>query len=120
MALGEVGSRRNAKTSFRARAVSPRFEFDSSEQLQSGNKPGPESTEAGMSNKMAEFKDEICAKHLVSIETRVNKIWPNQQPKITLLIRTPWLPDGGILITNDSVDEIAAEIARLGTKEAHR
>ena len=69
---------------------------------------------------MAEFKNELCAKHLVPIENRVRKIWPHQQPKITLLIRTPWLPDGGILITNDSVHEIAEEIARLGAKEPVR
>jgi len=69
---------------------------------------------------MAEFKDELVLKHLLPIENRVDDIWPHQQPKITLLIRTPWLPDGGILITNDSVNEIAAEIARLGGKEPVR
>jgi len=73
-----------------------------------------------MSDKFRNFKDEICVRHLLPLENRLDKMWPHKQPKITLLIRTPWLPDGGILITNDSVDEIAAEIARLGAKEPVR
>ena len=81
-----------------------------------GNKPAPES-EDRVSDKMLEFKNEICDKHLVPIENRMRKIWPGEQPKVTLLIRTPWLPDGGILITNDSPAEAKSELERLARKD---
>lgn len=71
-----------------------------------------------MSDKMAAFKNEICDRHLIPIEDRIRQIWPNSQPKVTMLIRTPWLPDGGILITNDSIDAAIAEINRLSAKES--
>jgi len=70
--------------------------------------------------KMNEFKDELCFKHLVPIENRISHIWPGQKPMVTLLIRTPWLPDGGILITNDSLDEAKAEFERLSGKDIVR
>jgi len=73
-----------------------------------------------MSDKLRAFKDEICDRHLVPIEKRIGEIWPRQEPKITLLIRTPWLPDGGILITNDSLAEAEAELKRLGAKDGFR
>jgi hypothetical protein len=40
-----------------------------------------------------------------------------QPPKITIVIRTPWLPDGGVLLTDDDLDEAIAEILRLKAKE---
>lgn len=66
---------------------------------------------------MADFKDDICDAHILPIENRIRQMWPGQEPKITLMIRTPWLPDGGILITNDSASEAKAEIERLFGKD---
>jgi hypothetical protein len=73
-----------------------------------------------MSTKMAQFKNEICDDHLIRIEDRMMEIWPGEFPKITLLIRTPWLPDGGILVTNDSIDAAKIEMERLGKKDVVR
>ena len=33
--------------------------------------------------------------------------------KITVVVRTPWLDDGGVLMGNDSYEEVVAEINRL-------
>ena len=44
-----------------------------------------------------------------------------QHPKITIVIRTPWMEaagkDGGILLTDDDLDLAIAEIARLRAKK---
>jgi hypothetical protein len=40
-----------------------------------------------------------------------------QEPKITIIIRTPWLEDGGVLIGDDDIDLAIAEIQRLRAKE---
>lgn len=70
-----------------------------------------------MTDKMLDFKNEMCGEHLVPIEDRIREIWPGQHPKVTLLIRTPWLPDGGILITNDAPGEAKKEMERLMLKD---
>jgi hypothetical protein len=36
-----------------------------------------------------------------------------QRPKITIIIRTPWLKDGGVLLSDDNMDDAIAEIRRL-------
>jgi hypothetical protein len=69
------------------------------------------------SDAMRDFKNKLCDEHLVPIEGCIRKLWPGQEPKITLLIRTPWLPDGGILISNDSTQDAQAELSRLSRKE---
>lgn len=59
------------------------------------------------------FKNELVNEHLVPIEDRIREIWPGHEPLITLVVRTPWLEDGGIVITNDTFDAAIAEINRL-------
>ena len=43
-----------------------------------------------------------------------------QRPKITIVIRTPWIEaegkDGGVVLTNDDFDLAIAEISRLRNK----
>jgi hypothetical protein len=39
-------------------------------------------------------------------------------PMITLVVRTPWIADGGVLLTNDTTDEAVAEIQRLAARAA--
>ena len=70
-----------------------------------------------MSTALQRFKNEICDRHLLKIEDRIREIWPDSHPYITLIIRTPWLGDGGILISNDSLKDAEAELHRLGAKE---
>ena len=45
-----------------------------------------------------------------------------QRPKITIVIRTPWLDaagkDGGILLTDDDLDAAVAEINKLRHRPA--
>ena len=36
-----------------------------------------------------------------------------EDPKITIIIRTPWLADGGVLMSNDNFDEAVKELQRL-------
>jgi hypothetical protein len=74
----------------------------------------------GMSDKLRDFKNQIVFEHLCPLERKIQEMWPNEEPKVTLLVRTPWLPDGGILITNDELDDAAAELRRLQTKEVVR
>lgn len=40
---------------------------------------------------------------------------PNET-RITIVIRTPWLADGGVLISDDDFDAVIAEINRLRAK----
>ena len=42
---------------------------------------------------------------------------PKHTPKITLVVRTPWLEDGDVLTGNDDFDEAIAAINRLRSKE---
>lgn len=37
----------------------------------------------------------------------------SESPKITIVIRTPWLEDGGVLLSNDDFDAAVKEIDRL-------
>jgi hypothetical protein len=61
-----------------------------------------------MSNdKLLQVHGEI-SKHL----EKISKLF-TQRPKITIVIRTPWLKDGGILLTDDEFDDAIAEIQRL-------
>jgi len=69
-----------------------------------------------VSAKMQQWKDRIVAEHL----SRIEHMFAPECPKITLLVRTPWLKDGGILITNDSTDAALAEFNRLREKEEVR
>ena len=36
-----------------------------------------------------------------------------QRPTITIIIRTPWLKDGGVVLTDDDFDAAIAELNRL-------
>lgn len=36
--------------------------------------------------------------------------------RVTLVIRTPWLNDGGVFISDDEADAVVAEIRRLATR----
>ncbi len=40
-----------------------------------------------------------------------------KETRITIVIRTPWLVNGGVLISNDDFDQTIAEIARLRERE---
>jgi hypothetical protein len=40
-----------------------------------------------------------------------------QRPKITIVIRTPWIADGGVILTDDDFDAAIAEINRLRERE---
>lgn len=40
-----------------------------------------------------------------------------QRPKITIVIRTPWLKDGGVVLTDDDFDAAVGEINRLRNRE---
>lgn len=40
-----------------------------------------------------------------------------QSPKITIVIRTPWLEDGGVLLSNDELEQAIAEIRRLADRQ---
>lgn len=60
--------------------------------------------------KLVNLRSDI-ADHLVEIADMFEK-----QPKITIIIRTPWLEDGGVLISDDDYDLAVAEIQRLRGK----
>jgi hypothetical protein len=51
------------------------------------------------------------------ISKRLNQIAglfdPKESPKLTIVIRTPWLEDGGVMMGNDDFDQAIAEINRL-------
>ena len=53
-----------------------------------------------------------------NISDKLNEIGGlfTEPPKITIVIRTPWLDDGGVVLTNDDFDAAIAEIQRLRTK----
>jgi hypothetical protein len=48
------------------------------------------------------------ADHLESIAAMFT-----QRPKITIVIRTPWLKDGGVILTDDDFDAAITEIQKL-------
>lgn len=64
-----------------------------------------------------DFKNELANNYLLPIEDRIREIWPSSKPLITLVVRTPWLDDGGIIITNDSLDAAISELERLKKTE---
>ena len=64
-----------------------------------------------MSDKLQRLHNDIST-HLSEISALFT-----EQPKITIVIRTPWLPDGGVLLSDDDLDEAIAEIRRLQVKE---
>jgi len=37
----------------------------------------------------------------------------HEDVRVTLVVRTPWLEDGGVLMGNDEIDEAIKEIERL-------
>jgi hypothetical protein len=60
-----------------------------------------------MSDRLTILHGDI-AEHLESIAAMFT-----QRPKITIVIRTPWLPDGGVLLSDDDFDQAIAEVNRL-------
>jgi hypothetical protein len=69
-----------------------------------------------MNDKLKLWKNEIVHRYLLQIED----LFAPEQPKITLIVRMPWLEDGGILITSDSIADATAELNRLSQKEPIR
>ena len=63
-------------------------------------------------------RDKLQQVH-VEVANRLGEIADlfTQQPKITIVIRTPWLEDGGILISDDDFDAAIAEIQRLRVRD---
>jgi hypothetical protein len=45
---------------------------------------------------------------------------PKHTPMITLIVRTPWLEDGDVLMGNDDYDEAITAINRLRSREPVR
>ena len=45
---------------------------------------------------------------------------PKHETKITLIVRTPWLEDGDVLMGNDDYDEAITAINRLRLREPVR
>jgi len=64
-----------------------------------------------MSDVLQELQHDISEK-LLEIEDMFKR-----PVKITIVIRTPWLADGGVLISNDDFDTALAEIQRLRAKQ---
>jgi hypothetical protein len=64
-----------------------------------------------LSDKLLDLRDRIGG-HLEDISQMFT-----QRPKITIIIRTPWLEtegkDGGIVLTNDDFDAAIAEINKF-------
>ena len=46
----------------------------------------------------------------------INRLF-TQDTKMTLIIRTPWLEDGGVLMGNDDFEEAIVELNRLRARE---
>jgi hypothetical protein len=71
-----------------------------------------------MSDKLIDLQDSI-AYHLDKIAAMFT-----QRPKITLVVRTPWLDaegkDGGVVIGDDDFDLAIAEINKLRAREPVR
>ena len=61
--------------------------------------------------------DDVMARLHADITKRLNQIAElfdeKHVPMITLVIRTPWLENGGVLMGNDAFDAAIAEINRL-------
>jgi hypothetical protein len=66
------------------------------------------------------MKDKLQQLH-ADISFRLNQIGElfkeDEEVKITLIVRTPKLEDGGVLMSNDDFDAAIAEINRLRAKE---
>ena len=66
---------------------------------------------SSQTDRLVDVRDEI-AEHLEKI-VRLFK----QRPKITIVIRTPWLEaegkDGGVILSDDDFDVVISEINRL-------
>jgi hypothetical protein len=58
-------------------------------------------------DKLQRVHDEV-SQHLEEISRLFT-----QRPKITIVIRTPWLEGGGVLLSDDDFDQAIAEIQRL-------
>ena len=56
----------------------------------------------------------ICAK-LDDIRAMFNR---PDDARLTLVVRMPWLDDGGVLVGDDTAEEAIVEIRRLAAKEA--
>ena len=73
------------------------------------------------SNKTQQGHDAKLQRIHADISDCLNKICalfdPKNTPKLTLIVRTPWLKDGGLLMGNDDCDEAIAEIQRLRIRE---
>ena len=71
-----------------------------------------------MSDKLIDLRDGI-AYHLEKIAAMFT-----QRPKITLVVRTPWLDeegkDGGVVLSDDDFDLAIAEINKLRDREPVR
>ena len=66
-----------------------------------------------MRNKLQQLQLDI-SEHLNQIAALFKE---DAKLKLTLIIRTPELEDGGVLISNDDFDAAIAEINRLKAKE---
>lgn len=64
-----------------------------------------------MNEKLSRLHEQVSGKleEIAALFTRPS------ETKITIIIRTPWLSDGGVVITNDSDEEAIAEFRRLQT-----
>ena len=70
-----------------------------------------------MSNVLEKLRFRIADK-LVEVSEMFER--PNET-RITIVIRTPWLPDGGVLISDEAnYDDAIAEIQRLRSKDMVR
>lgn len=38
------------------------------------------------------------------------------EARITIIVRTPWVPDGGVLVSNDDLEQAADELSRLAAR----
>ena len=64
-----------------------------------------------MSDKLENLHQTV-ATHLSEIAALFQK---PDEVKMTLIIRTPWLPDGGVVLSDDDYDLAIAELRRLET-----
>lgn len=64
-----------------------------------------------MSDKLRHLHADISEKL-----SEINSLF-TKDVKMTLIIRTPWLEDGGVLMGNDDFEEAISELNRLRKKE---
>jgi hypothetical protein len=65
------------------------------------------------SDTLEKLRQRIATK-LVEISDMFER--PNET-RITIVIRTPWLADGGVLLSDDNFDEAIVEIQRLRIRD---